>query len=286
MAKVIIGIHGRANKPAQETLEDWWRKSIDEGLEKNLGASLGSTPVTLAYYRDIYFDTPLKVKKMDEPYLEAKTTPQPYRRRVLDRIRGAFGDWADNPLDWLEEHSAVFSKLSKKVLRKVMTDLGDYYSKAEKRQGTQNRLVDLIDKHRNDEILLISHSMGTIVAYDVLRALGRSPDFAGVAVEHFVTMGSPLGLTAVKGNIVQDHHERLRTPSCVSRTWVNFSDPQDYVCIDSHLRDEYDRNSRRIKVQDVMVCNEYVGKNDKSNEHKSYGYLRTPEVSKLVASFL
>jgi len=286
MAKVIIGIHGRANKPAKETLEDWWRKSIDEGLKKNLGASLGSTPVILAYYGDINFNTPLNVNEMDEPYLEAKATPQPYRRRVFERIRGAFGNWADNPLDWLEENSAVFSKLAKKVLRNVMTDLGDYYRNAEKRQATQKRLIDLIDKHRNDEILLISHSMGTIVAYDVLRALGRSPNFAGVAVEHFVTMGAPLGLTAVKGNIVQHQHERLRTPSCVSRTWVNFSDPQDYVCIDSHLRDEYDRNSRRIKVQDVMVCNEYAGKNDKSNEHKSYGYLRTPEVSKLVASFL
>jgi triacylglycerol esterase/lipase EstA (alpha/beta hydrolase family) len=204
----------------------------------------------------------------------------------LDRIRGAFGNWADSPLDWLEESSAIFSKLSKKVLTKVMTDLGEYYSDATKRQKTQSRLIDLIHRHRNDEILLISHSMGTIVAYDVLRALGRSPNFTGVAVEHFVTMGSPLGLTAVKGNIVKDHNERLRTPSCVSRTWVNFSDPQDRVCMDSHLRDEYDRNSRRIKVQDVMVCNEYIGRNGESNEHKSYGYLRTPEVSKLVASFL
>jgi hypothetical protein len=286
VAKVIICIHGRANKPAPKTLEDWWRKSIDEGLNKNLGIGLGDVPVKLAYYSDVFYDKPQKVKDMDEPYLEAKTTPQPYHRRIMDRIRGAFGNWADNPLDWLEENSAMFSKLAKKVLRKVMTDLGAYYGNAEKRSQTQQSLIALIDDHRDDEILLISHSMGTIVAYDVLRQLGRSPDFAGITVEHFVTMGAPLGLTAVKGNIVQDHNERLRTPSCVSRTWVNFSDPQDFVCIDSHLRDEYDENSRRIKVSDVMVCNEYVDGNGNPNEHKSYGYLRTPEVSDLVSRFL
>jgi hypothetical protein len=286
MAKVIICIHGRSNKPAHETLEGWWKDAIEEGLNKNLGTGLGNIEVKMAYYRDIYFDKPVKNRDNDEPYIPAKTPPQAYRRRIVDRIRGMLGDWADNPVDWLEENSMVFSKFARTVLKKVLTDLGEYYGDELKRLQTQQRLIDLIVQHKDDEVLLISHSMGTIVAYDVLRGLGRSPEHAGLKVEHFITMGSPLGLTAVKGNIIKEHNERLRTPSCVSRTWVNFSDPQDIVCIDSHLRDEYEENSRLVKVRDVMVCNEYVGKKGKPNEHKSYGYLRTPEVSDLIARFL
>jgi hypothetical protein len=286
MAKVIICIHGRANKPDAAELESWWKLSIDEGLGKNLGTSLGNVPLKLAYYSDIYYDSPLNPAEMDEPYIEAKSPLQPYRRRIVDRIRSAFGNLADNPLDWLEEHSAIFSRLARAVLERVMTDLGDYYSDAQRRAQTQKRLIDLIVEHRNDEILLISHSMGTIVAYDVLRNLGRSPEHAGTEVSHFVTMGAPLGLTAVQGNIMKHHNDRLRTPSCVTRNWINFSDPQDYVCLDSHLADEYEPNSKQIRVRDRMVCNEYVNKKGESNEHKSYGYLRTPEVSRMVARFL
>ena len=36
MAKIIIGIHGLANKMPKATLEDWWKKSIREGL-RNIG---------------------------------------------------------------------------------------------------------------------------------------------------------------------------------------------------------------------------------------------------------
>ena len=36
MPDIIIGIHGLANKPNKKTLEDWWKKSILEGLKKEL----------------------------------------------------------------------------------------------------------------------------------------------------------------------------------------------------------------------------------------------------------
>ena len=33
MSKVIIGIHGLANKPEQKVLTNYWKKSITEGLK-------------------------------------------------------------------------------------------------------------------------------------------------------------------------------------------------------------------------------------------------------------
>jgi len=35
MAKVIIGIHGLANKPEKEALKQWWHDAIVEGGQKN-----------------------------------------------------------------------------------------------------------------------------------------------------------------------------------------------------------------------------------------------------------
>ena len=35
MPKIIVGIHGLANKPEKDVLAEWWVKSIREGLAKN-----------------------------------------------------------------------------------------------------------------------------------------------------------------------------------------------------------------------------------------------------------
>jgi esterase/lipase superfamily enzyme len=48
--------------------------------------------------------------------------------------------------------------------------------------------------------MLIAHSMGTIISYDVLRDLGQEdPSFK---VPHFATIGSPLDLPHVKAKII------------------------------------------------------------------------------------
>lgn len=282
MSKVIICIHGRSNKPEEGTLRKWWKSSIEEGLKASTTTSLGSLDFEMAYYADIYYvDGPVLDNKNDEPYKKAKKgSIKQYEEGMTDRIREITGNWFDTPLDWLEEHSGLFSALGRTVSKKLLKDLGKYYSDNNIKKKVNERLKALLIEYKNDEIILVSHSMGTIVAYEVLRELGRNRDYPGFTLDHFITMGSPLGLTVVKGNTISSHG-KLRTPSCVRGSWVNFSDPQDFVCLDSHLSDDYSPNSFLVKVKDVIVCNDYP-----DNEHKSYGYLRTPEFSRYIASLL
>lgn len=162
-----------------------------------------------------------------------------------------------------------------------MEDLAAYYSDTDIRDKIQNRLKEQLLKYADNEIVLVSHSMGTIVAYDVLRDLGREADRLRFSISHLITMESPLGLTAVKGQISHERGQKLRTPTVVNRTWVNFSDPEDIVAIDSHVRDDYEENSSGIRVKDILVNNDYPG-----NPHKSYGYLRTPEFSKHIVNLV
>jgi len=281
MSKVIIGIHGRSKKPAKDILSNWWQNSIEEGLRHSTTANLGAVNFEMAYYADTHYGNKISTPDNDdEPYVPANEGIKPYEVGITDHFRGIVGNWLDEPMDWLEEHSHLFSTLGRNVSKIVMEDLHNYYSNALKRKEVNDRLMSLLLDHRNDEIILLSHSMGTIVAYEVLRELGRTTEHPVVAVEHFITMGSPLGLTVVKGNALGSHM-RLRTPSCVKNSWVNFSDPGDFVCLDAHLADDYPANSSGIKVRDVLVCNDYP-----DNQHKSYGYLRTPEFSKHLASIL
>jgi hypothetical protein len=121
--------------------------------------------------------------------------------------------------------------------------------------------------------------MGSIIAYDVLRDAGRT--LPGLRISHFVTVGSPLGLAAVKEIGVAP----LRVPECVAR-WSNFADPRDRVARwDTRLSSDYRENSAGVVVTDHFVINGYVSPSGKPNPHKIYGYLRTPEMSELIESF-
>jgi len=127
--------------------------------------------------------------------------------------------------------------------------------------------------------MLIAHSLGSIIAYDVLRVAGRT--LPGLRISHFVTIGSPLGLTEVKEIVAAP----LRVPQCVAR-WSNFADPRDRVARwDTRLSNDYRPNSGGVTISDHLVVNGYLSPSGKSNPHKIYGYLRTPEVSELIASF-
>ena len=114
----------------------------------------------------------------------------------------------------------------------------------------------------------------------MLRALGRE-DPARV-IDHFITIGSPLGLPHVKHKIYQEN-DLVRTPSVVRR-WTNFADRRDPVAADVHLSGDYAPNNRGVEVRDDLVINGYKSPAGKANHHKSYGYLRAPEVSEAIRS--
>ena len=159
-------------------------------------------------------------------------------------------------------------------------------------EGGEHALHDecrnAVVKHRDHEIMLIAHSMGTIISYNVLRDIGKTDkDFK---VPYFVTIGSPLGLSHVKNRIKEDR-KKARSPSIVTERWVNLSDRRDPVAFDMHLRDDFGPNTLGVRVVDDLVLNDYdyekhQGQKSDPNPHKSYGYLRTPEMSHLIAEFL
>jgi len=182
-------------------------------------------------------------------------------------------------------HTGV-TKVGEFVLERELQDLAAYYADVEFRETVRGRLTDKLKLYRGSRIMLIGHSMGSIIAYDVLRLLGRNdPQFS---VDHFMTIGSPLGMPHVKYKISQEN-DLVRTPTIVGR-WTNFADRRDVVAIEAKLSDDYEPNDQGVKVADVPVINAYRSPLDrdppnKPNYHKSYGYLRTPELSNVVRAF-
>lgn len=197
----------------------------------------------------------------------------------MDTIRGPLG----------------LEKIEERLLEDKARDLEYYYNetrqltdrngqKRSARQVLMGELMDTLVPLKNDRLMLIAHSMGTIIAYDVLRDLGQND--AEFQVHHFVTIGSPLGIAAVKARISKERHDQTRTPTVVSGKWRNYADKADPVSVDAHLRDDIGPNKRMVRVEDDLVHNHYVDLAGKRKPHKSFGYLRTPELSDQIKDFL
>ena len=299
MSRIIIGIHGLGNKPSQDLLTRWWKKSIHEGL-KSINSNRFTINFDLVYWADVLYDKPLSLKKKDEnhplylddPYTPAnsaiKKTPDEWKVKIVDYI--------DKQIDKLflnKDMSLNYSAITDKIIHHYFRDLEVYYSASSVGQSNQpardvirERLANTLIKHKRKKIMLIAHSMGSIIAYDVLNFI--VPE---IKIDTFVTIGSPLGLPVIVSKIYgeqnKDHKKitKVKTPESIINSWINLSDPDDKVALDHTLADDYEKNTNQVRAIDKYIYNNYEI-SGKRNPHKSYGYLRSPELAEIIDLFL
>jgi hypothetical protein len=281
---MIVGIHGLKNKPRKENLQDLWSQAIQHGLERNEGRETSRRPeFSLVHWATVlHGDTPEPDREY--PGGGPRTGPFPaYDDNFWDRIRAEASDLIDTPLDLAKRWLGI-DQTADSLLGMLFDDLRRYYEEEAVRAELRGLLEGEIDLHWQDgkRIMLIAHSMGSIIAYDTLRAIGRQR--RDLVIDHFVTIGSPLGLPHVKYRIWQEH-DLVRTPSIVRR-WSNLAERRDPVAFDTHLAGDYRKNRGGVKVEDDLVANETVVKDGKVDYHSGLGYLRTPEMSRLIRQFL
>jgi hypothetical protein len=116
------------------------------------------------------------------------------------------------------------------------------------------------------ETVVVAHSLGTVVAYNVLRAQAAAGE--ALAVPLFVTLGSPLAVNVVKKAIRPIGH-----PACAA-AWFNAMDPDDVVALFPLDADHFD--------VDPAIENKTDVDNFTENQHGISGYLSDPVVAKRI----
>lgn len=299
MSKIIIGIHGLGNKPEALILQKWWKEAILEGLEGR--GRLWFLRFKLVYWASVLHPEPLDYSIsskndplfLDEPYIRAnKNMPEVNWDNGNKFIRDKLNLQMDK-LFLEKDGSLNFSGLTDFILRHFLKDLDAYYKTnitpgeiEHPREKICRLLADTLKKNRRHKIMLIAHSMGSIIAWDVLTRW--VPE---IKIHTLVTIGSPLGNPVVRGRMLMDirNHTQetpvLKTPENIYRNWFNLSDYKDRVAMNYDLAEDFLPNSRMVKPQDKLIWNNYEY-NDDRNPHKSYGYLRSKEMSGIIFNFL
>lgn len=123
----------------------------------------------------------------------------------------------------------------------------------EVRKEIRKRFIEaLTDPKITHPHVVVSHSMGTMVAYDCLKRVG---DCAGV--DALMTLGSPLGVDEVQDRFKPEWTRNDGYPSIkLTGDWVNVYDPYDVVCAaDPRLAGDY-RHGGKDRIKDVKVEND------------------------------
>lgn len=119
----------------------------------------------------------------------------------------------------------------------------------------------------DEPAIIVSHSLGTIVAYSILREFAR--DGRPRQSPLFVTLGSPLGIDSIRKAFSKP---RIK-PDNVIR-WVNGADPEDFVA----LRPELTNDNFGPGIENYPDI-----ENGKKDPHSITIYLSDPRIARAIA---
>ena len=297
MANTVVYIHGIANKPPASVLKCQWDTAL-------FGTRLGDR-TRMAYWvnRERYpapsdetcgspdamstkgiasiSGIPSAMAAGDGTTIEASIknlTSDPARQAFLEAIALKMQAVAAQPTGGVsvqDVHAKIFPLpewarrlVADQLTKAFLADVHDFLFDATRRDAMEQALIDRLEPG-GGPFVVVAHSQGTMIAYDVLRRM----DAAKIKVPLFVTVGSPLGMQEVQDGLrkwIGKPTGKLPFPKCVDR-WVNVAERFDPVAADPTLADEYEG-----KIEDINGFG--LNPNWFGDPHSSSGYLSTEHV--------
>lgn len=232
----LIITHGRSHAfeiPAltQRPLEE----AVRFGLQRIHSPHFATIPVSLAFYGDYWRPD---AGDLRSPADLAPSTPTALQQEITNDIFQAAGvppEAAGDVFRGIVDFAALNTlatrldqhlHLGDAVVRYFLDDVESYFGNERLRGLALDRVEEAITA-ADDDVILLGHSLGSVVTYDLLRERPGQP------VIGFITLGSPLGLPTVLRRMT------ARQFPSDPRRWVNIFDPRDLVTGRVVLRDHY-----------------------------------------------
>ena len=293
MAQLVF-VHGRSQQGKDSVaLKAQWVSALERGLEGSQSAlNLSDANIRFPYYGDtldqLVHDVPdNEVADVIVRGTEGDVEQEQFFFAVIDGIRRDLGisdqavqdaqdpevlqrgllnhEWVQGILRAIDNHVPGGSRLS---LALATRDVYQYL----RNPGIRQVIDDGVRKALTPGVptVVVAHSLGTVVAYRVLREFGAAN---GWDVRLLVTVGSPLGIKEIRKALAP-----IGYPACAQR-WANAYDDRDVVAL-------YPLDQNHFPVHPKMIVNKSDVRNPTDNRHGIDGYLSDPVVAEWIAGML
>ncbi|SMF44015.1 hypothetical protein [Desulfovibrio gilichinskyi] len=255
----VIFIHGISNKPAPNELKRIWLEALSELREDSSGFDLAAAGVksTFIYWADLFYDTPLSpgdYESTSDDFSDGLSSnleldDDPWTQKMLEHfpitdedtfdavtVKSGVEGYKRIPLPWV---------VKKIIIKRLLKEVHDYlFNVGGVRKTIRSRVVSALNNAKSDgRVVLVGHSQGSIIAYDVLTC--ESLDCP--EIDSFMTFGSPLGIDEVQDKLSWNRENGF--PGKVKGDWVNIYDSGDLVSkLDARLSDDFKKNGNKVIV--------------------------------------
>lgn len=290
MPRKLVFVHGRAqqNKDAI-ALKKEWIAAFREGLRANgLELPIAESDIRFPYYGDTLHqlaqgvDPAIAANVIVRGTGPADQAEKKFMQEVLEEVRENAGITEEEideeipadvvergPLNWgwvqgilkVIDRRVPFGSGASVAL--FTRDVYQYLTSIGIRDTIESGVLQAIQP--GEPTVVVGHSLGSVVAYNLLRREGKSRNWD---VPLYVTVGSPLGVTRIRKSLAPISH-----PSCV-KSWFNALDERDVVALYPLARPHFD--------VDPVIENKRDVSNQTENRHGISGYLNDPEVAKRI----
>jgi hypothetical protein len=320
-SKKIIMIHGLASKPPPDFTHHLWRRTLIENIRvsnRQLARSLDADTELFesAYWANVVphhipDDTGYCKKlqrQVDKVIDERGDIKEGFHVGTREKVGSFFKDRGLDLVKLLAGALTIKDDVMTEFLRETELYDQDQYIADQMRAPLENALRRAWDEGR--EPIIVSHSMGTFISYDVLwrfshRKTAGFKKYNNKRVKMFITMGSPLGDSTVRDLLFARHHQdhgQRQFPTNID-CWHNYACLGDVVAHQKNFSDIFYQPMRELKLfpsskkfrsidyvdlhNPFEVVTHSGNRNkEKRNPHKSYGYLAQPRLGSWIADYL
>jgi len=282
----LIFIHGRAQEGKNpEVLRNLWINTFKIGLEKsNLLLPIQECKIFFPFYGD---KLDALVNSINQPIEEIVKKGSELNNKDAKFFHDFLLEVSENanittseieeensaeivekgPLNWGWVQSILRaidkkSKWSELSIKRFTYDVFLYLTNANIKNEINDAVLKDIDT--SEPCIVVGHSLGSIVGYNILR------DSNNLHVCKYITVGSPLGLNSVKKYLKTP----IKMPDCLKKGWFNAYDDRDVVALNP-------LNQNYFNIQ-PQIENKNDINNQTTNRHGIEGYLNDKIVAEEI----
>jgi hypothetical protein len=291
--KQIVYVPGKNPKPEPAVHRELLWRTLVEGVRRADRAVAGTLQAGLPQFHLVswnylYYHV-YKDSTKDIPWIDALISKHGPTQQDMREAR-AWNIWLSRFLLTLADHVPLLIRMLPEEVRSTAHEVDRYFNNAD---DVARRIRDLLKRtlrpmlEQQDDVLLIGHSLGSVIAYDTLWELSHQEGVKGRV--DFLTLGSPMGLHYIQRRLLGTNDRQGRSYPDLIRRWINFSAEGDVTALNQNFKESFHAMLELGLVESIEDhCHgiyNYFRSDEGLNCHRSYGYMVSPAVGSIIADW-